>query len=87
MLDKVSKPLTDSCKPYQYARDFNCLTNFLDHVCFATQNLVGHKKQFLAKITKPPPAGKHQTSTMCWLQLVRAFMSLLNSVKALVVGR
>ena len=37
-------------------RENNCLTNFLDHVYFATQNLVGDKNQFAAKITKPPPA-------------------------------
>ena len=33
----------------------NCLTNFLDHACFATQNLVGDKNQFVATITKHPP--------------------------------
>ena len=55
---------TDSFKPYQYVRESNCLTNFLDHSCFATQNLDGDRNQFLAKITKPPPAAKHQTSTM-----------------------
>ena len=42
---------TDSFKPYQYVRESNCLTNFLDHVCFATQNLVGDENQFLEKIT------------------------------------
>ena len=56
---------SDLFKPYQYVRESNCLTNFLDHGCFATQNLVGDKNQFAAKITKPLPAGKHQISTMC----------------------
>ena len=46
----------DSFKPYRYVREINCLTNFLDHVCFATQNLVEDKNQFAAKITKPLPA-------------------------------
>ena len=46
---------SDLFKPYQYVRESNCLTNFLDHGCFATQNLVGDKNQFAAKITKPLP--------------------------------
>ena len=46
----------DLFKPYQHVRESNCLTNFLDQGCFATQNLVGDNNQFLAKITKPPPA-------------------------------
>ena len=40
---------------YLYVRETGGLTNLLDNVCFATQNLVGEKKQFAAKITKPPP--------------------------------
>ena len=55
---------TDLFKPYQYVRESNCLTNFLDHGCFATQNLVGDKNQFAMKITKPLPAGKQQNSAM-----------------------
>ena len=43
-------------KPYWYVRESNFLTNFLDHACFAIQNLVGNKNQFAAKITKVPPA-------------------------------
>ena len=45
-------------------RKSNCLKNFLDHGCFATQNQVGDRNQFLAKITKPPPSKstKKQTS-------------------------
>ena len=43
-------------------RETGGLTNFLDNMCLATQNLVGEKNQFAAKITKPPPA------SMCWLQ-------------------
>ena len=38
---------TDLFKPYQYVRESICLTNFLDHGCFATQNLVGDKNQFI----------------------------------------
>ena len=49
-------PGSDLFKPYQYVRESNCLTNFLDHNCFATQNLVGDKNQIAAKITKPLPA-------------------------------
>ena len=103
--------VTDSFKLYQYVRESNCLTNFLDHVCFATKNLVGDMNQFLAKnhqtsagrkapninhlqrgssLQRKPLNLRRRKSpnpTMCWLQLVRAFMSLLNSVKALGVGR
>ena len=35
----------DLFKPCQVVRESNCLTNFLDHVYFATQNLVGDKNQ------------------------------------------
>ena len=37
-------------------KESDCITNFLDNGCFATQNLVGDKNQFEAKITKPPTA-------------------------------
>ena len=40
---------------YLYVRETGGLTNLLDNVCFATQNLVGEKNQFMAKITKPQP--------------------------------
>ena len=61
MCDLYQKPISkrghicpDLFKPYQYVRESNCLTNFLDHGYFATQNLDGDKNQFAAKITKPP---------------------------------
>ena len=41
---------------YLYVRETGGLTNFLNKVCFATQNLDGEKNQCAAKITKPPPA-------------------------------
>ena len=49
-------------QPYPYVRESNRLTNFLEHVCFATQNLVAEKNQFAAKITKPPPAANMKIS-------------------------
>ena len=42
---------SDSFKPYQYIRESNCLTNFFDSVCSATQNIVGEKDQFATKIS------------------------------------
>ena len=58
----MSSISSDLFKPYQDVRESNCLTDFLDHGCYATQYLVGDKNQFLAKIPKPLPAGntKHQ---------------------------
>ena len=47
---KTGQVVTDLFKPYQYVREINCLTNFLDYGCFATQNLVRDKNQFGAKI-------------------------------------
>ena len=51
-----AKSVSDLVTFYLYVRETGCLTNFLDNVCFATENLVGEEKQFAAKITKPLPA-------------------------------